>query len=162
MGNNSTVTSSKNTVELWELTRNFHQCTTHSLMGLLREKTAWYFRESRSACLIRKNASGRVNCRKWSSRIIPQCREQLASHLSPTLWHWSNDPRRNQEWKHESPEGKGNQGSWPKGRKDMIELMILEDVENIEKYQKETKIWKDKKSGQKRHQDWWFGPEKKE
>jgi hypothetical protein len=27
----------------------------------------------------------------------------------------------------------------------MIELMILEAAENIEKYQKETKIWKDKK-----------------
>jgi hypothetical protein len=32
-----------------------------------------------------------------------------------------------------------------KVEKDMIELTILEAVENIEKYQKETKIWKDKK-----------------
>jgi hypothetical protein len=29
--------------------------------------------------------------------------------------------------------------------KDMIELTILEAAENIEKYQKETKAWKDKK-----------------
>jgi hypothetical protein len=27
----------------------------------------------------------------------------------------------------------------------MIELTILEDAENIEKYQKETKTWKDRK-----------------
>jgi hypothetical protein len=32
-----------------------------------------------------------------------------------------------------------------KVEKDMIELTILEAVENIEKYQKETKAWKDKK-----------------
>jgi hypothetical protein len=32
-----------------------------------------------------------------------------------------------------------------KVEKDMIELMILEASENIEKYQKETKAWKDKK-----------------
>jgi hypothetical protein len=32
-----------------------------------------------------------------------------------------------------------------KVEKDMIELTILEDAENIEKYQKETKAWKDKK-----------------
>jgi hypothetical protein len=32
-----------------------------------------------------------------------------------------------------------------KGEKDMIELTILEAAENIEKYQKETKTWKDKK-----------------
>jgi hypothetical protein len=32
-----------------------------------------------------------------------------------------------------------------KVEKDMIELTILEAVENIEKYQKETKSWKDKK-----------------
>jgi hypothetical protein len=29
--------------------------------------------------------------------------------------------------------------------KDMIELTILEAAENIEKYQKETKAWRDKK-----------------
>jgi hypothetical protein len=32
-----------------------------------------------------------------------------------------------------------------KVEKDMIELTILEAAENIEKYQKETKAWKDKK-----------------
>jgi hypothetical protein len=32
-----------------------------------------------------------------------------------------------------------------KVEKDMIELTILESAENIEKYQKETKIWKDRK-----------------
>jgi hypothetical protein len=32
-----------------------------------------------------------------------------------------------------------------KVEKDMIELMILKAVENIEKYQKETKTWKDRK-----------------
>jgi hypothetical protein len=32
-----------------------------------------------------------------------------------------------------------------KVKKDMIELTILESAENIEKYQKETKAWKDKK-----------------
>jgi histidinol dehydrogenase len=32
-----------------------------------------------------------------------------------------------------------------KVEKDMIELSILEAAENIEKYQKETKAWKDKK-----------------
>jgi hypothetical protein len=32
-----------------------------------------------------------------------------------------------------------------KVKKDMIELTILEAAENIEKYQKETKAWKDKK-----------------
>jgi hypothetical protein len=32
-----------------------------------------------------------------------------------------------------------------KVEKDMIELTILEAVENIEKYQKETKTWKDRK-----------------
>jgi hypothetical protein len=32
-----------------------------------------------------------------------------------------------------------------KVEKAMIELMILEAAENIDKYQKETKIWKDKK-----------------
>jgi hypothetical protein len=32
-----------------------------------------------------------------------------------------------------------------KVEKDMIELTILEAAENIEKYQKETKVWKDKK-----------------
>jgi hypothetical protein len=32
-----------------------------------------------------------------------------------------------------------------KVEKDIIELMILEAAENIEKYQKETKAWKDKK-----------------
>jgi hypothetical protein len=32
-----------------------------------------------------------------------------------------------------------------KVEKDMIELTILEAAENIEKYQKETKTWKDKK-----------------
>jgi histidinol dehydrogenase len=32
-----------------------------------------------------------------------------------------------------------------KVEKDMIELTILEAVENIEKYQKEIKTWKDKK-----------------
>jgi histidinol dehydrogenase len=32
-----------------------------------------------------------------------------------------------------------------KVEKDMIDLMILEAAENIEKYQKETKAWKDRK-----------------
>jgi hypothetical protein len=32
-----------------------------------------------------------------------------------------------------------------KVEKDMIELTILEAAENIEKYQKETKAWKDRK-----------------
>jgi hypothetical protein len=32
-----------------------------------------------------------------------------------------------------------------KMEKDMIELAILEALDNIEKYQKETKAWKDKK-----------------
>jgi hypothetical protein len=32
-----------------------------------------------------------------------------------------------------------------KVEKDMIELTILEAIENIEKYQKETKAWRDKK-----------------
>jgi hypothetical protein len=32
-----------------------------------------------------------------------------------------------------------------KVEKDMIEVTILEAAENIDKYQKETKIWKDKK-----------------
>jgi hypothetical protein len=32
-----------------------------------------------------------------------------------------------------------------KVKKDMIELTILEAAENIEKYQKETKAWKDRK-----------------
>jgi hypothetical protein len=32
-----------------------------------------------------------------------------------------------------------------KVEKDMIELTILEAAENIEKYQKETKAWRDKK-----------------
>jgi hypothetical protein len=32
-----------------------------------------------------------------------------------------------------------------KVEKDMIKLTILEAVENIEKYQKETKAWKDRK-----------------
>jgi hypothetical protein len=32
-----------------------------------------------------------------------------------------------------------------KVEKDLIELTILEAAENIEKYQKETKAWKDKK-----------------
>jgi hypothetical protein len=32
-----------------------------------------------------------------------------------------------------------------KVEKDMIELTILEASENIEKYQRETKAWKDKK-----------------
>jgi hypothetical protein len=32
-----------------------------------------------------------------------------------------------------------------KVEKDMIELTVLEAVENIEKYQKETKAWRDKK-----------------
>jgi hypothetical protein len=32
-----------------------------------------------------------------------------------------------------------------KVEKDMIELTILEATENIEKYQKETKAWKDRK-----------------
>jgi hypothetical protein len=32
-----------------------------------------------------------------------------------------------------------------KGEKDMIELTILEAAENIEKYQKETNAWKDRK-----------------
>jgi hypothetical protein len=32
-----------------------------------------------------------------------------------------------------------------KWKKDMIELTILEADENIEKYQKETKAWRDKK-----------------
>jgi hypothetical protein len=32
-----------------------------------------------------------------------------------------------------------------KVEKDMIELTILEAAENIEKYQKETKVWRDKK-----------------
>jgi hypothetical protein len=32
-----------------------------------------------------------------------------------------------------------------KVEKDMIELTILKAAENIEKYQKETKAWKDKK-----------------
>jgi hypothetical protein len=32
-----------------------------------------------------------------------------------------------------------------KVKKDMIELTILEAAENIEKYQKETKTWKDRK-----------------
>jgi hypothetical protein len=32
-----------------------------------------------------------------------------------------------------------------KMEKDMIELTILEAAENIEKYQKETKAWRDKK-----------------
>jgi hypothetical protein len=32
-----------------------------------------------------------------------------------------------------------------KVEKDMIKLMILEAAENIEKYQKETKTWKDRK-----------------
>jgi hypothetical protein len=38
MGSNSTDTPSKNTAELWELMRNFHQYTIHSLMGLLKSK----------------------------------------------------------------------------------------------------------------------------
>jgi hypothetical protein len=37
--------------------------------------------------------------------------------------------------------------------KDMIELTILEAAQNIEKYQKETKAWKDKKVV-KKHQNW--------
>jgi hypothetical protein len=36
-----------------------------------------------------------------------------------------------------------------KVEKDMIELTILEAAENIEKYQKETKAWKDKKWSEK-------------
>jgi hypothetical protein len=32
-----------------------------------------------------------------------------------------------------------------KVEKDMIEITILEAAENIEKYQKETKAWRDKK-----------------
>jgi hypothetical protein len=36
-----------------------------------------------------------------------------------------------------------------KVEKDMIELTILEAAENIEKYQKETKAWRDKKVVQK-------------
>jgi hypothetical protein len=36
-----------------------------------------------------------------------------------------------------------------KVEKDMIELMILEAAENIEKYQKETKAWKDRKVDRK-------------
>jgi hypothetical protein len=41
-----------------------------------------------------------------------------------------------------------------KVEKDMIELTILEAAENIEKNQKETRAWNDKKSGQERYQDW--------
>jgi hypothetical protein len=40
MENNLIATPSKNTAELWELMRNFHQYATHSLMGLLREQMA--------------------------------------------------------------------------------------------------------------------------
>jgi hypothetical protein len=36
-----------------------------------------------------------------------------------------------------------------KVEKDMIELKILEAAENIEKYQKETKAWRDKKVARK-------------
>jgi hypothetical protein len=36
----------------------------------------------------------------------------------------------------------------------MIELIILEPAENIEKYQKETKAWKDKKVVRKDIQNW--------
>jgi hypothetical protein len=43
----------------------------------------------------------------------------------------------------------------------MIELTILEAAENIEKYQKETKTWKDKKVV-KKHQERRFSSEKKE
>jgi hypothetical protein len=54
-----------------------------------------------------------------------------------------------------------------KVEKDMIELTILEAAENIEKYQKETKAWKDKKVVLKRKKNWenpgklhesWEGP----
>jgi hypothetical protein len=41
-----------------------------------------------------------------------------------------------------------------KVEKDMIEVTILEASDNIEKYQRETKAWKDKKKNQERYQEW--------
>jgi hypothetical protein len=49
-----------------------------------------------------------------------------------------------------------------KVEKDMIELTILVVAENIEKYQKETKAWKDKKVVRKDIKNWQFGLEKKD
>jgi hypothetical protein len=49
-----------------------------------------------------------------------------------------------------------------KVEKNMIELTILVVAENIEKYQKETKAWKDKKVVRKDIKNWQFGLEKKD
>jgi hypothetical protein len=146
MGNNLIVIPSKNTAKLWVLTRSFRQYIIRSLTGLSKEQMDEIFSGIKT-CLFNQKKG------KWTDelpKVIWSHNTTVSRATGFTPFHllFGTEAMTPKEIKNESMrvlKGKEIEEVDQKVEKDMIELTILEAAENIEKYQKETKTWKDRK-----------------
>ena len=65
--------------------------------------------------------------------------------IEALVWLWGNDTWGNKKWKIKSAKEIEASSDNEKIDTDMIELDILQAVENLDKYQQETRKWRDRK-----------------
>jgi hypothetical protein len=146
MANSSTATPSKNIAKPWALKRNFCQCITRSPNGAVERANGLIFSEIKKCLFDQKKGKWLDELPKviWSHNTTVS----RATGFTPFRLLFGTEAMTPEEIKNERMrvlKGKEIEEIDKKVEKDMIELTILEAALNIEKYQKETKAWRDKK-----------------
>jgi hypothetical protein len=144
MENNSTVTLSKNIARHWDA--KFSSLYHPQSNGTVERANGVIFSGIKK-CLFdqRKDKSvDKLPRVTWSHNTTVS----RATGFTPFFLLFGTEAMTPEEIKNESMrvlKAKEIEEVDQKVEKDMIELTILEATENINKYQKETKVWKDKK-----------------